>query len=167
LHTNNAAGAVPRLLDMGTEPYLIASTLNTVVGQRLVRKICQDCKKPVKIDEKIEKSLTGEFNLDQFFDVIQREEIVEKKLKSLRDLEFFEGLGCDKCGHSGYKGRIGIYEVLDVTEETGKLIMTRSTINQIQDRAVLDGMVLMWQDGFIKAHLGLTTIAEVLRVSKE
>ena len=165
--TGHIAGAVPRLLDMGTEPYLIASTLNTVVGQRLVRKICQDCKKPVKIDEKIEKSLTGEFNLDQFFDVIQREEIVEKKLKSLRDLEFFEGLGCDKCGHSGYKGRIGIYEVLDVTEETGKLIMTRSTINQIQDRAVLDGMVLMWQDGFIKAHLGLTTIAEVLRVSKE
>ncbi len=167
LHTNNAAGAVPRLLDMGTEPYLIASTLNTVVGQRLVRKVCQDCKKPVKIDEKIERSLTGEFNLEQFFEVIQREGIVEKKLKSLRDLEFFEGTGCDKCGHSGYKGRIGIYEVLDVTEETAKLIMTRSTINQIQERAVTDGMVLMWQDGFIKAHLGLTTIAEVLRVSKE
>ncbi|KKW29371.1 MAG: Type II secretion system protein E, partial [Parcubacteria group bacterium GW2011_GWA2_52_8] len=77
------------------------------------------------------------------------------------------GSGCSQCNNEGYKGRMGIYEVLDVTEGIGKLIMTRSTSSQIQAQATVEGMVLMWQDGFIKAHMGLTTIDEVLRVSRE
>ena len=167
LHTNNAAGAFPRLLDMGVEPYLIASTVNTVVAQRLVRKICQDCKQPKQLDEKTAESLKKDFNLDGLLEVMKREGVLEKKVKSVKDLEFFEGKGCDKCGHTGYKSRMGIYEVLDVTTAVATLVMSRATTDQIADQAEKDGMVLMWQDGFIKAHLGFTAIEEVLRVSKE
>src|SRR3989338_8298475 len=167
LHTNNAAGAIPRLLDMGIEPYLIASTLNTVVGQRLVRKICPDCKTAFRLDDKAVKSLAADFDLEHLVEVMKREEVLEKKVKHIEDVDFFQGKGCEKCGHTGYKSRMGIYEVLDVTEGIGKLIMTRSTSSQIQAQATVEGMVLMWQDGFIKAHMGLTTIDEVLRVSRE
>jgi len=167
LHTNNAAGAMPRLLDMGTEAYLIASTLNTVVGQRLVRKICQDCKVKKKLDAKSIESLSVDFDLDHLVAVMSREGVLDKKVKKFEDVEFFEGQGCEKCGQIGYKGRMGIYEVLDITEGVAKLIMSQATIAQIQEQAVVDGMVLMWQDGFIKAHMGLTTIDEILRVTKE
>ena len=167
LHTNGAAGAFPRLLDMGVEPYLIASTVNTVVGQRLTRKVCQDCRQPVKMDEKMAESLARDFDLPACIAVMDREGVLKKKTKNFRDLEFYEGKGCDKCGHTGYKSRMGIYEVLDVTENVAKLVMSRAATAQIEEQAVKDGMILMWQDGFIKAHLGLTTIGEVLRVSKE
>ncbi|MDP3994169.1 MAG: ATPase, T2SS/T4P/T4SS family [bacterium] len=167
LHTNNAAGAIPRLLDMGVEPYLIASTLNTVIGQRLVRKICEHCKKSVLLSEKEAKSLSQDFDLENLLEVMKREQVLDKKLKHIEDVEFFEGEGCEKCGRTGYKGRMGIYETLDITENIAKLIMGRMTTAQIQGQGVNEGMVLMWQDGFIKAHTGLTTISEVLRVSKE
>ncbi len=167
LHTNNAAGAVPRLLDIGVEPYLIASTLNTVVGQRLVRKICADCKKPLKLDDKTVASLSREFDLDHLLTVMEREDALAKKTKRISDLEFFEGAGCDKCNHTGYRGRMGIYEVLDNTEAIQKLVISRATTSQVQAQAVSESMVLMWQDGFIKANQGLTTISEILRVTKE
>lgn len=167
LHTNNAAGAIPRLLDIGVEPYLIASTLNTIVGQRLVRKICPDCKKQTKLDEKMMESLARDFDLAHLFEMMKREDVIEKKVKKFEDVVFFEGAGCEKCGQSGYKSRMGIYEVLDNTEEIQKMILGRSTTNQIQEKAVAQGMVQMWQDGFIKAHLGQTTISEILRVTKE
>ena len=166
LHTNSAAGAIPRLLDMGVEPYLIASTLNTIVGQRLVRKICPDCQVPKKLDAKMIESLSKDFNLDGLVDVINGEGVAKTKVRKFEDLEFFEGQGCDKCSNSGYKGRMGIFEVLDITEKVAKLILDRSATSAIQDQAVTDSMVLMWQDGFIKAYLGLTTIDEILRVTR-
>lgn len=167
LHTNNAAGAIPRLLDMGVEPYLIASTLNTIVGQRLVRKLCPDCRTAKKLDDKAIQSLTADFNLEHLLEVMKREEVVDKKIKHFKDIEFFESPGCEKCGLKGYKGRLGIYEVLDVTENVQRQVLARATISQVQEQAVAGGTILMWQDGFIKAHLGLTTIAEVMRVTKE
>lgn len=167
LHTNNAAGAVPRLLDMGVEPYLIASTLNTIVGQRLVRKLCPDCRVAKKLDEKTLQSLASDFDLEHFLEMMKREEVIEKKIKNIKDVEFFQSTGCDKCGQRGYRGRLGIYEVLDNTNQIQKLVLSRATTNQVQAQAVTDGMVLMWQDGFIKAHQGLTTIAEIMRVTKE
>ena len=167
LHTNNAAGAIPRLLDMGIEPYLIASTLNTIVGQRLVRKICQDCKVRKSLDEKYLKSLAQSFNLEHLPEMMKAEGVADKKIKHFEDIDFYEGQGCEKCGHTGYKSRMGIYEVLDVTENIRKLIVSRATTSQIQEQGAAEGMIVMWQDGFIKAHLGLTTIDEVLRVSKE
>lgn len=167
LHTNNASGAIPRLLDMGVEPYLIASTVNTVVGQRLVRKVCQDCKIPKKLDAKALESLAHDFDLDNLLQVMKREGVVAEPVTALEQVDFYEGQGCEKCGRSGFRGRMGIYEVLDVTEAIGRLILERATTSQIESAAITAGMVLMWQDGFIKATLGLTTIAEVLRVSKE
>ncbi len=167
LHTNNAAGAIPRLLDIGVEPYLIASTLHTIVGQRLVRMLCQECKTRISMDDKTIQSLALDFNLENLTEVMKREDVLDRKVKNLKDVEFFEGKGCEKCSNTGFKGRIGIYEVLDVTERIGKLVLTRAATSQIQDQAVVEGMVLMWQDGFIKAHLGLTTISEILRVTKE
>lgn len=167
IHTNNAAGAVPRLLDIGVEPYLIASTLNAVVGQRLTRQICPDCKEEYKLDDDAAASLKKEFNLEHLLMVLKREQFIEEGVSSLQELTFYRGKGCDKCGHTGYKGRKGIYEVLDVTVEIQDLILKHSPTTQIQDKAVEQGMVLMWQDGFIKCLKGNTTIEEILRVSKE
>ncbi len=167
LHTNNAAGALPRLLDIGVEPYLIASTIHTIVGQRLVRRICQDCKTPMRLDEKTVQSLSLDFDLLHLMEVMKREGVLDKKAKNLKDVDFYHGKGCEKCSRTGFRGRIGIYEVLDITENIAKLILSRAATSQIQERAVEESMILMWQDGFIKAHMGLTTISEILRVTKE
>lgn len=167
IHTNNAAGGVPRLLDIGVEPYLIASTLNVVVGQRLTRQICPDCKEGYNLDKETEDSLKKDFNLPNLLEVLRREGFIEKKVASLAELTFYRGKGCDKCGHTGYRGRRGIYEVLEISTEIQDLILKRAPTSQIQDKAVEQGMILMWQDGFIKCLQGTTTIEEVLRVSKE
>ncbi|MBX4204981.1 MAG: GspE/PulE family protein [Candidatus Doudnabacteria bacterium] len=167
IHTNNAAGALPRLLDIGVEPYLIASTLNVVVGQRLTRQICPDCKEEYKIDKETEDSLKRDFNLPNLLEVLKREQIIDKKITSLTELGFFRGKGCEKCSHTGYKGRKGIYEVLEVTTTIQELILKHAPTSQLQEKAVEEGMILMWQDGFIKCLKGATTIEEVLRVSKE
>ncbi|HYE22063.1 MAG TPA: GspE/PulE family protein [Verrucomicrobiae bacterium] len=167
LHTNNAAGALPRLLDIGVEPFLIASTVNAVVGQRLTRQVCQDCKEEYKIDESFLEDLKKEFNIDLLMQTLYKEKIIDTKVKSLTDVPFYRGKGCDKCGNNGYKGRRGIYEVLEVSNEIQDLIIKHAPTNQIQEKAIEQGMILMWQDGFIKAIQGLTTIEEILRVTKE
>ena len=167
LHTNSAAGALPRLLDMGIEPYLIASTVNNIIAQRLVRKICPDCKKKLKIDKKLATSLEKDFNVKRLLEVMKQEGAVAGKVTDLSGLEFFVGEGCDKCNRTGYKGRMGIFEVLPVTVEIMKLILSKSSTQELEDQAITQGMILMWQDGFIKAHQGLTTIDEIIRVSKE
>ena len=166
LHTNNAAGAPPRLIDIGIEPYLIASTVNAIVAQRLVRVICTDCVATFKMDQKTLKSLE-EFDLDRVREVMIREGAISEKIKSVTDLTFYKGVGCNKCGHTGYRGRIGIHEVLEVTPEIEQMIVARATTEDIQKKAVEQGMVLMAEDGFIKASLGVTTIDEILRVSRE
>jgi type IV pilus assembly protein PilB len=167
LHTNNSAGALPRLLDIGVEPYLIASTVNAVVGQRLTRSVCQDCKKEYHIDEDYENVLKKELNVESLLAVMKREKFIDEKVTKLTEVTFFKGDGCDKCNHTGYKGRKGIYEVLEVSNEIQDLILKHAPTNQIQEKAIEQGMILMWQDGFIKATQGITTIEEVLRVSKE
>jgi type II secretory ATPase GspE/PulE/Tfp pilus assembly ATPase PilB-like protein len=97
----------------------------------------------------------------------RREGVVPAKAKSIKDLTFYKGAGCDKCNNSGYKGRIGIHEILEVTPEVADLIMQHKSAQEIQDEAEKHGMVLMWEDGFIKALKGITTVDEILRVSKE
>lgn len=166
LHTNSAAGAPPRLIDIGIEPYLIASTVNAIVAQRLVRVICTDCIATYKMDQQTLKSLSA-FNLNRLREVMIREGAVSEQIKSVTDLTFYKGVGCNKCGHTGYRGRIGIHEVLEVTPEVQQLIVNHATTNDIQNKAMEQGMVLMAEDGFIKASLGITTIDEILRVSRE
>jgi type IV pilus assembly protein PilB len=166
LHTNSAAGALPRLLDIGTEPYLIASTVNAVVAQRLVRIICPDCVASYKMDEQTLKTISI-FDLEKVLKVMVREGVVSSKIKSFDELTFYKGVGCGKCAHTGYRGRLGIHEVLEVTPEVQQLIVKRASSQEIQDKAESQGMILMWEDGFIKASLGVTTIDEILRVSRE
>ncbi len=167
LHTNSAAAALPRLLDIGVEPYLVASTLNAVLAQRLVRVICKDCTAPMQVDEATAETLSKLFHLDRLIPVMEREGILQDKAKSFTDLQFYKGQGCDKCNHSGYKGRTGIHEILEITPQIGDMVMQKKNSSEIQDEAEKNGMVLLWQDGFIKATQGITSIEEILRVSKE
>ncbi len=166
LHTNSAAGALPRLIDIGVESFLIASTVNAVLAQRLVRVICKDCSEEVKIDQAFEDSLGKQFHLEKFYTTLSREGLANK-VKSIKDLKFFKGHGCDKCNNSGYRGRVGIHEILEVTPLIGDMIMQHKSAQEIQEQAEKEGMILMWEDGFIKALKGITTLEEIVRVSKE
>lgn len=167
LHTNSAAGSPPRLIDIGEEPYLIASTLNAVMGQRLVRVICPDCKIKTEVSKDVAVTLSKQFNLEKLMVVLRHEQIIPEKIKNFEDLTFFTGKGCDKCNNTGYKGRLGVHEILEVTPEVGEMIIKRASSQELQDYAEEKGMILMWQDGFIKAVQGITTIDEILRVTKE
>jgi len=167
LHTNSAAAALPRLLDIGVEPYLIASTINAVLAQRLVRVICKDCQVALKLEDVVAEGLSKEFHMDKLLSVLVKEGLAPAKIKSIKELKFFKGQGCDKCGNTGYKGRLGIHEILEVTPGVAQMIMEHKSAQEIQDQAEKDGMVLMWEDGFIKALKGITTIDEIVRVSKE
>jgi type IV pilus assembly protein PilB len=144
LHTNSAAATVTRLIDMGVEPFLITSTLEGIVAQRLVRMICANCKRPYQpTDEELSDFGTN------------RQEV--------GDITFFKGVGCDECHHTGYKGRLGIFELLPVSEEVKTLILEHATTDQIQEVAIQQGMKTMRQDGWLKICLGVTTFEEVAR----
>jgi type IV pilus assembly protein PilB len=151
LHTNSAAGGVPRLMDMEAEPYLLASSMVTVVGQRVVRRVCEHCKKEYKPDK----------------DVI---EDIKQTLGPLypkdKEILLTKGEKCPKCNETGYSGRVGIFEVLPVTDKIRKLILEQAPSEEIEKQAREDGMVTMIQDGYLKSLEGITTIEEVLRVSR-
>jgi len=149
LHTNNAPGTIPRILDMGVEPYLASSTINMVIAQRLVRKICNVC----RTEYKPEQTLAAQINKD-FAD-------------SASKIKFYKGKGCDECRDTGFSGRIGIYEILPVTEEIRGLIAARATTDKIRETAEREGMLSMAQDGIAKVNSGMTTIEEVLRIVQE
>ncbi len=170
LHTNSAAGSLPRLLDMGAETFLLASSINCVVAQRVVRKICLKCKEefvpPSQVMDDMKKTLGNLLNPKHI--ELSKEE--EKDLSELHDtskIKLYRGKGCDDCGDSGYQGRIAIFEVLPINEKNGRLILERAPAGKIEEQAVEDGMVKLIQDGYLKALEGLTTIEEVLRVAKE
>ncbi len=150
LHTNDAATTLPRLLDMKVEPFLIASTVNIAIGQRLVRKICPDCKVKKKITEDEINSFAGI--------------IPEKILTQIKNKNFYQGAGCEKCDKSGYYSRIGIYEVLKVDDDIRKAIVRKADASEIREVAIKNGMTTIIEDGFKKALEGITTIEEVLRV---
>lgn len=153
LHTSDAAGVLPRLIDLGAESFLLASTMNAVVGQRIVRKICANCKEayapPQPLVIEIKNALGKLF--------VQKEP----------EVKLYKGKGCADCGDSGYKGRIGIFEVLPVSEKISHLILEKPDSSAIQKQAVADGMISMKQDGYLKVLNGDTTIEEVLRVAQE
>jgi type II secretory ATPase GspE/PulE/Tfp pilus assembly ATPase PilB-like protein len=239
LHTNDAAGCLPRLLDMEVEPFLIASTVNAVVGQRLVRKLCSHCVEAYTPDEKVIEEIIDDFGLRKEFlasdkplvalrtdmpkaeaessntgerkipvpegldlarksildkiaadpalmdrsakeaeEILLRNKIFlsedekdKKETKSNKpgtlNLTLYRSKGCNKCDNTGYMGRMGIYEVLEMNEEIGKLIVGRSSTEDIQHVAIKNGMITMQQDGFLKALEGITTVEEVLRVTRE
>ncbi|RJP46330.1 MAG: type II/IV secretion system protein [Armatimonadetes bacterium] len=152
LHTNTASGALPRLLDMGMEQFLLASSMNAVVGQRILRKICPSCRvsftPPPEVIENIRR-------------------VLGNLLPSNKQIVLYKGKGCPECGNVGYQGRIGIYEVLVVSPKIMKLILERGTASQIEEVAVTEGMITLKQDGYLKAVEGITSLEEVLRVAED
>jgi general secretion pathway protein E len=146
LHTNDAASGITRLIDMGVEPFLITSSVNAFLAQRLVRTLCSRCREAYKPTQKMLSDLG----------------IKASRLKSGR---LFRAKGCDSCLHTGYWGRTGIYELLPLSNEIRKMIMARGEAYEIKDRAVMEGMVTLTRDGLEKAMEGITTVEEVLRVS--
>ena len=168
LHTNDTASTLPRLLDMGVLPYLIGSTVNLIIAQRLVRRICRKCIQSYILDKKMIKNIERDLkiNFNELVKVLKREKVVAKD-ESIDSLRFFRGRGCKDCDGEGYKGRIGIFEVLEVSKEIAKLINERATTEEIKKQAVAEGMITLLEDGFIKAKSGITSIEEVMRVSKE
>lgn len=190
LHTNNAATCLPRLLDMGIEPFLIASTVRAVVGQRLVRKLCIDCREQVVPDDSILKQLSSIMGGDDT-SVMRKIHLLEEQAMAagigqsnsgkakvdttqlsttdskIKTLYKAHEDGCSSCGNSGYKGRMGIYEVLANSPEVQKYIVSNATSEVIQNQAVKEGMVTMQMDGFIKALRGQTSVEEILRVTSE
>ena len=181
LHTNNAATCLPRLLDMGIEPFLIASTVKAVVGQRLVRRLCMNCRQSYVPDQTEVAEITRLFHLapgQNFYYIHQLEaQAIVQKVggetpwgttdTTIAALWRPSPNGCDECNHTGFKGRVGIYEVLGTSREIQKMIIGGNTSNEIQDQAVAEGMTTMLTDGLIKAIRGNTTVEEVLRVTKE
>lgn len=233
LHTNNAAGCLPRLLDMKVEPFLISSTVNAVIGQRLVRRLCPDCREAYQVSKEQIEEIVKAFDLDRNFlystppketvkivekqvnnfaeKVIPAPKISEAKTsildqiskdpsiinRSMKDAEaensktlreqifihpdedqkaaaghdlsltLFKGVGCKKCGQTGYIGRVGIYEVLEVSDKIGEMIIAHSQTDEIEKEAIRGGMITMAQDGFIKSLIGITSVEEVLRVTRE
>ncbi|MDP3880693.1 MAG: GspE/PulE family protein [bacterium] len=151
LHTNDSAVTIPRLLDLGVEPFLIASTINIAIGQRLVRTICEDCKV---------KRVFSAAELEALTTTVPKEMLADNKV-------FYKGEGCERCSGSGYKGRVGIHEVMEIDEKIRELIMKRATADEIRKASVASGMKTMLEDGVEKAIKGLTTLEEVLRVFHE
>ncbi|MFA6096783.1 MAG: ATPase, T2SS/T4P/T4SS family [Candidatus Paceibacterota bacterium] len=171
LHTSSAAGTLPRLTDMGVESFMLASTANIIASQRLVRRVCQDCKGEFNIDNETYESYSKSFDTDQIAELLKKEKIVSGSFKNNKDLwlsiKFQKGKGCNKCRNEGYRGRAGIYEVLEITEKITKLINTNATSDDIENESRKEGMTTMMEDGLIKAVMGVTTIEEVMRVTTE
>ena len=150
LHTNDAAGAIPRLTNMGVDPYLTTSALGCVVAQRLVRRLCERCKAPVSVGERLLREMGFPFECEDAEDGARA---------------FFAPVGCDGCGGDGYRGRIGIYELMPMNQEIVGLSLERSSADEISRAAVRAGMVKMRADGLLKAAKGITPIEEVLRTT--
>lgn len=156
LHTNDAATAIPRLSDMGVEPFLVASTVNVIIAQRLIRKICNYCRYSTTItEEELAKKLPADAIKNHYIPVGPKKEI-----------RIYSGKGCKNCHNTGYSGRVGVYEVLEVTKKIRELITQKSDADSIAQAAVAEGMTTILDDGVMKAAKGVTTIEEVMRVTK-
>lgn len=158
LHTNSASGTIPRLIDLGVRPVTIAPAINAAMAQRLVRKLCQSCRKKQKISDE-DLSL-----LKKYLDGLSKKIKLPKLDKSL---EIYQPDKCKECNFTGYRGRVGIYELFEIDSEMEKLILKSPPISEVQDLAVKKGMVTLLQDGLLKASDGITSIEEVLRVTGE
>lgn len=154
LHTNNAATTLPRLIDMKVEPYLVASTVNVIVAQRLVRKICEKCRVSVvlKTDDLVK-------NISPV--------VVKRQLGTKNEMRAYQGKGCAVCHQTGFMGRVGVFEVMVISDAIRQLIVGKATAEEITQKAVSEGMTTMLEDGLEKVQQGLTTVEEILRVTKE
>jgi type IV pilus assembly protein PilB len=161
LHTNSSIGSIPRLVDMGIEPFLLASSLRVVAAQRLVRRICIQCKQEAETPSNILESIREELK------DVPAEEIGKYGLDLSGDFKLYEGKGCEACGNTGFKGRIAIFEALEIDKKVKEAITSSGSMEaEIQDCANKQGMISIKQDGFLKVILGLTSLSEVERVTE-
>jgi type IV pilus assembly protein PilB len=144
LHTNNAAAAITRLIEMGVEPFLVASAIDCVVAQRLARKLCPDCKKRTIVPASV---------------------LCDHGFRAQFDIEAYDAVGCGRCNGMGYRGRIGLYEVMTMSEELRELTLQRSSADRIAALAVAQGMRRLREDGLDKVKTGLTSMSEIARVT--
>ncbi len=156
LHTNTASGALPRLINMGIEPFLITSSIDAIIGQRLVRRICPDCKEEEKVPEPVIEEIRKELEPAN----------IDDTLKTPINWHFMRGKGCPNC-NNGYRGRIGIFEVLTMSEKLEEMGVQKEPSSAIEQQAIKEGMITMKQDGLVKAIKGLTTIEEVMKATTE
>lgn len=159
LHTNDASGVPPRMMDMGVEPFLLVSSLTCVVGQRVLRKVCKDCVVDTDITPEVEEDMKK--TLGPIYEMI-----VDKWKKDGKKVKLSKGAGCEKCNNTGYLGRIAIYEVMPMSEKIAKLVVEKAAAADIQKQSMVDGMLTMKQDGYVKVLEGVTTMEEVIRVAQ-
>jgi type II secretory ATPase GspE/PulE/Tfp pilus assembly ATPase PilB-like protein len=165
LHTNDSTGAVPRLLDIGVEPYLVSSTLALVVGQRLVRRLCVSCRESVPPDPKLLRGLRSRADFAATVSALQRQGVLGAGDDPLAGVRLFQGRGCRQCLGTGFRGRLGVFELFEVEDDIRALVMERASGAAIRAAALARGMKTMFQDGLAKAFLGETTLEEVFRVA--
>jgi len=159
LHTNSSSGVVPRLIDMGVKSFLIPSTLRVAISQRLVRTLCKNCRVKTKPNDKIKKYIIERIKSMPVF--------AKEQIQDQEDFVIYESKGCEVCGFRGYAGRIGLYEVLEITEEIKEVIIKNPTDTQILKIAQKQGMLTMEQEGIVKVLKGETTIEEIERATAE
>lgn len=174
LHTNSAAGTLPRLIDMGAEPFLLASTINVIIAQRLVRKLCPDCRKEYELSNEDIKNLESNYDMERILELIKKRQNLKmdkaassKEKNKWSEIKFYKPVGCEQCGKEGYKGRLGIYEVLEVDDDMKVMISQKAPAEEIEKAAKEKGMLTMVEDGFEKATQGVTSVEEILRVTRE
>ncbi len=155
MHANTAATNVPRLIDMGIEPFLVSSSVNIIVAQRLVRKTCMKCRESYEVTKNQVKKLG------------LSKELIKKTFKGKEKIRVYRGKGCRACVNAGYSGRIGIFEVLEMEDNIRELVMKKANADQIQTQAIKNGMTTMTEDGLEKVLSGITTLEEVIRVTRE
>lgn len=157
LHTNDAPSALPRLLDMGAPAFLLSSTVNLIIAQRLVRKICNSCVESQPVSAEIKKLISAQMALIGDAGL---------KIKNIPKT-FFRGKGCKVCGMSGFQGQIGIYEILEVDDSIKNLLLAQKSVSEVRKQAIKNGMTTMFEDGMKKVEKGVTTIEEIIRVVRE
>lgn len=167
LHTNDAPTALPRLLDMGVPSFLVAFTTNLIMAQRLVRKICPFCKKEYKLTAENIADLEKILDTKKMIDLFKKHNCLKAGDTALKSWTFYRGEGCQKCNREGYKGRLGIYETLEVNKTMAELINKKASVEEIRQAAIKNGFTTMLQDGMIKAKTGLTTLEEVLEATRD
>ncbi len=168
IHTNSSGGAFIRLLDMGIEPFLLSSTVNVVVGQRLVRVLCNNCKQSFEAGTDMMIELHKELDVLHEFNIYSADHQLKLHFdKNTDKVVLYKPVGCPKCNNTGYTSRTGIFEALKMSEKISAAIVSKSTIKEINDIAISEGMITMIQDGFMKALEGVTNLEEVLRVRNE
>ena len=160
LHTNNALGVIPRLIDLGVAPFLLPPSLSVCIAQRLVRRLCQYCKKEVSPNPKIKEMIIRDFE--------SLPSLMKKEAGGLlKSFKIYEPAGCKKCNSNGYSGRIGLYEILEMTPELSEIVLKEPTESRIKEEAFRQGMITMKQDGILKILEGVTSVEEVLRAAEE